>query len=64
MEGFIIIINQFINFFIFLSVLSPLFRGCTVKLFQSGDYEYLCKVYGLSGASGTCGLHVVYVNKN
>ncbi len=23
-----------------------------MQLFQSGDYEYLCKMYGLSGASG------------
>lgn len=24
----------------------------TIKVFQSGDYEYLCHMYGLSGASG------------
>ena len=23
-----------------------------IKIFFSGDYEYLCKMYGLSGASG------------
>lgn len=23
-----------------------------IKIFLSGDYEYLCKMYGLSGASG------------
>ncbi len=29
------------------------YRNCKVRLFQSGDYEFLCKsIYGLSGASG------------
>ncbi len=23
-----------------------------IQVFQSGDYEYLCHLYGLSGASG------------
>ena len=27
-------------------------RGRKISLFLSGDYEFLCKVYGLSGASG------------
>ncbi len=30
----------------------PVFRNCTVRMFLSGDYEYLCRMYGLSGASG------------
>ena len=25
----------------------------TLKLFLSGDYEFLCTIYGLSGATGT-----------
>lgn len=28
------------------------YSGHTVKLFFSGDYEFLCRVYGLSGPSG------------
>ena len=24
----------------------------SIKIFFSGDYEYLCRMYGLSGASG------------
>ena len=27
-------------------------RGRTIKVFMSGDYEFLCRIYGLSGASG------------
>ena len=27
-------------------------RERQISLFLSGDYEFLCKVYGLSGASG------------
>ena len=30
------------------------FRGRTIKVFMSGDYEFLCRIYGLSGASGIC----------
>ncbi len=30
------------------------FRNCTVRIFFSGDYEYLCRMYGLSVASGMC----------
>ena len=29
-----------------------LFRGHTIKVFLTGDYEFLCRMYGLSGASG------------
>ncbi len=28
----------------------------TVRLFLSGDYEFLCRKYGLSGASGRCSI--------
>ena len=27
-------------------------RGYTVRLFMTGDYEFLTRMYGLSGASG------------
>ncbi|XP_019852415.1 PREDICTED: uncharacterized protein LOC109582205 [Amphimedon queenslandica] len=27
-------------------------RGYTIRVFMSGDYEFLCYMYGLSGASG------------
>lgn len=26
--------------------------GHTIKIFLTGDYEFLCRMYGLSGASG------------
>ncbi len=26
--------------------------GCKISIFLSGDYEFLCRMYGLSGASG------------
>ena len=28
------------------------FSGRTIRVFFSGDYEFLCRMYGLSGASG------------
>ena len=28
-------------------------------LFLSGDFKFLCKMYGLSGASGTCIMKIV-----
>ena len=28
------------------------FSGKTVRMFPSGDYEFLCRMYGLSGAAG------------
>lgn len=28
------------------------FRGKKFRIFGFGDYEYLCKMYGLAGASG------------
>ena len=28
------------------------FRGKKIRLFVFGDYEFLCKMYGISGASG------------
>jgi hypothetical protein len=28
-------------------------RQHSLRIFMSGDYEFLCKMYGLSGASGT-----------
>ena len=28
------------------------FRDWTIQLFFTGDYEFLCVMYGLSGASG------------
>lgn len=28
-------------------------RDKTLKIFMSGDYELLCRLYGISGASGT-----------
>ncbi len=40
-----------------------LFRGYTIRLFQSGDYEYLCKIYWLSGASGICDLFKYFIFK-
>ena len=30
---------------------SYLYRGKSIKVFLSGDYEFLCAMYGLSGAS-------------
>lgn len=27
-------------------------RGKTMRIFMSGEYEFLCKMFGLSGASG------------
>ena len=30
-----------------------IYRGKSIKLFVSGDYELLCKMYGISGASGS-----------
>ena len=35
-----------------LRSLTILCRGRTIKTFLTGDYEFLCKMYGLSGASG------------
>ena len=29
-----------------------------MSLFLSGDYEFLCRVYGLSGASGNVHIHI------
>lgn len=37
--------------------------GRTTRLFLSGDYEFLCRMYGLSGASGmqiSASLHSMY----
>jgi len=28
------------------------YRGKRIGIFISGDYEFLCNIYGLSGASG------------
>ncbi len=29
------------------------YRGKSLKVFMSGDYELLCRIYGISGAAGT-----------
>ncbi|XP_064402593.1 uncharacterized protein LOC135348339 isoform X1 [Halichondria panicea] len=34
------------------SLQSKTWRGKTIRVFLSGDYEFLCNIYGLSGASG------------
>ena len=34
------------NIFIFF------YRAQNIIIFMSGDYEFLCRIYGLSGASG------------
>ena len=28
------------------------YRGYNIRVFMSGDYEFLCALYGISGASG------------
>ena len=35
-------------------------RGKKVRIFLCGDYEFLCRLYGLSGASGL--LRIVYIH--
>ena len=35
-----------------ISVLTFIHRDWKIKLFSSGDYEFLCVMYGLTGASG------------
>lgn len=34
-------------------LLQNFFRGKKIRVFLSGDYEFLCRICGLSGASGT-----------
>lgn len=35
------------------------YRGKKLRFFIFGDYELLCRLYGLSGASGLSSLHVL-----
>ena len=39
-----------------------MYSGRTIRVFLSGDYEFLCRIYGLSGASGeyTCASQFTY----
>lgn len=50
-------VNTFISFIVKLSFYNENFRNSSgeevsFRLFLSGDYEFLCHMYGLSGASG------------
>ncbi len=41
------------------------YRGKTIRVFLSGDYEFLCNIFGLSGASGkTNNLNIHTSHKN
>ena len=44
--------NQMYMHMYMYDVYTCTYSGCSVRVFLSGDYEYLCRMYGLSGASG------------
>ena len=42
------------------------YSGKKIKVFLCGDYEFLTRMYGLSGASGKQGqtMYIVHAHKN
>ena len=51
-----IYIDMYIYTFMFCGLKS---RGKRIRIFMSGDYEFLSRMYGITGAQGTCiNMHV------
>ena len=44
---------MFYQYFLQFSKIIIIIRGKQFRVFLSGDYEFVCKMYGISGASGT-----------